>query len=201
MVYFTEQELHNNPHVLDSVRSDGYEVVVVTDQQKSELEQQIQTGGPAVRIIEQYVEEFNASFQYSFVALTSLTAQERQIFAFTPQIVALVGINSSQNPVIRISETMRLTNDYTQGVWDSHINAIVIKRSQLATLEQYAATLLHEVAHQTSGTTDATRDFERVLTKYLGLIAAQHLQARTTSTDLVPETKNRFSLSRLLGKK
>lgn len=56
----------------------------------------------------------------------------------------------------------------TDGVWDSFIPAIVIKRSKLSSLIGYAATLLHEIGHATTGAVDATRDFERVLTDYLG---------------------------------
>jgi len=38
-------------------------------------------------------------------------------------------------------------------------------------LSTYAAVLLHEAAHASSGATDATRDFENELTNYLGRTA------------------------------
>jgi antirestriction protein ArdC len=41
----------------------------------------------------------------------------------------------------------------------------------LSSLVGYAATLLHEAGHATTGTVDATREFERVLTDYLGKTA------------------------------
>jgi hypothetical protein len=41
----------------------------------------------------------------------------------------------------------------------------------------YAATLLHEVAHATTGTVDATRAFEAVLTGYLGKTSLAALKA------------------------
>ena len=66
---------------------------------------------------------------------------------------------------------MRVTTDTTEGVWDSSIQAIVIKRTKLSSLVGYAATLLHEAGHATTGTVDATREFERVLTDYLGKTA------------------------------
>jgi len=168
VAYFTEDELQSRPNILDSVKSDGYRVVVITDQQKAKLETQVQTGGPQVRTLETYVQEFNSSFEYSFVEISTLSQQERQIYGFTPKILALVGLAVSRVPTIRISETMRITTDNTQGVWDSSIPAIVIKRSKLSTLAGYAATLLHEVGHATTGAVDATREFESVLTDYLG---------------------------------
>ncbi len=47
VAYFTEEELQSRPNVLDSVRSDGYQVVVITDQQKTKLETQILIGRTA----------------------------------------------------------------------------------------------------------------------------------------------------------
>lgn len=168
VVYFTEQEIQSRPNILDNVRSDGYEVVVITEQQKSKLQAQIETGGPQVRTLEVYVQEYNASFEYKFVDLHELTREERRIYDFTPKILALVGLAPNRVPQIRISETMRVTTDDTEGVWDSSIPAIVIKRSRLSSLTGYAATLLHEVGHATTGAVDATREFEHVLTDYLG---------------------------------
>jgi hypothetical protein len=172
VAYFTETELQSSPNVLDSVRSDGYQVVVITNQQKEKLETQVLSGGPQVRTLETYVQEYNESFQYEFVDLTQLGNEERRIYDFTPAILSLIGLANDQFPKICISETMRVTTDDTEGVWDSSIQAIVIKRSKLASLVGYAATLLHEAGHATTGTVDATREFERVLTNYLGMTSA-----------------------------
>ncbi|MDE3067501.1 MAG: sensor histidine kinase [Verrucomicrobiota bacterium] len=168
VTYFTEEEIQSRPNILDSVKSDGYDVVVITDQQKAKLEAQVLTGGPQVRTVETYVHEYNSSFEYNFVGIGKLSQQERRIYEYTPKILALVGLSLNRIPEIRISETMRITTDDTQGVWDSSIPAIVIKRSKLSSLVGYAATLLHEVGHATTGAVDATREFESVLTGYLG---------------------------------
>ena len=175
VAYFTEQELQSRPNILGNVRSDGYQVVVITEQQKAKLEAQVLSGGPQVRILETYVQEYNASFQYKFVDPAKLTREERRAYDFTPKILALVGLTGSRVPQIRISETMRVTSDDTEGVWDPSIPAIVIKRSKLSSLVGYAATLLHEVGHATTGTVDATPEFERVLTSYLGKTSAEAL--------------------------
>lgn len=176
VVYFTEQELQTNPDVIGNVKSDGYEVVVITEQQKSKLDTQILTGGPQVRTFENYIQEFNTSFQYKFVDINSLNEEERRVFKLTPKIISLVGIPSYRIPAIRISETMRVTIDDTQGVWDPSIPAIIIKRSKLNSLSGYAATLLHEIGHATTGATDVSREFEHVLTEYLGKTSVIALQ-------------------------
>ena len=168
VVYFTEREVQSRPDILDNVRSDGYQVVLITEQQKSKLQAQIETGGPQVRTLEAYLQEYNASFEYKFVDLHKLTLEERRIYDFTPNILGLVGLSPKRVPQIRISETMRVTTDNTGGVWDPSIPAIVIKRTKLSSLMHYAATLLHEVGHATTGAADVTREFENVLTDYLG---------------------------------
>jgi len=168
VVYLTETQVQANPGLLDSMRSDGYQVVTVTDQQRAKLEAQALAGGPQVRLMEHYVREYNDSFQYQFLEPKQLTRDERGVLDMTPRILTLVGLQPGPVPPIRISATMRVTSDTTNGVWDPALGAIVIKRSQLASALGYAATLLHEVGHATSGAADATREFEAVLTRYLG---------------------------------
>ncbi|MGZ5483317.1 MAG: ATP-binding protein [Pyrinomonadaceae bacterium] len=171
VAYVTEQQLQYRPDILDNIRSDGYEVVVITEQQRTKLGDQVLAGGPQVRTLETYVEEYNTSFEYKFVDYRSLGREEQRVYDFTPRILGLVGVTGNRIPRIFISETMRVTSDDTEGVWDSSIPAIVIKRSKLASLIGYAATLLHETGHATTGTHDATREFESVLTGYLGRTA------------------------------
>ena len=66
---------------------------------------------------------------------------------------------------------MRESADDTGGIWDVKLREIIIKRSELATPQLYARILLHEVAHAMTGTVDCTRDFENVLSTYLGKAA------------------------------
>ena len=171
VAYVTEQELQARPNVIDNIRSDDYQVVVISDCQKAKLDEQIRTGGPQVRTLETYIREYHESFQYKFVEPAALTSQERRVFDLTPKLLALVGVTGSRAPRVRVSETMRVTNDHTGGVWDAGQQAIIIRRSQLASPVAYAGTLLHEVGHATTGTVDATREFEQVLTQYLGRAA------------------------------
>jgi hypothetical protein len=173
VVFFTESHLHSNPDILDSAKRDGLSVVLVSDQQMEKLETQARVGGPEVRTFGAYVQEYNASFQYQFVDPSTLSKSERRIFYLAPRILSLVGITKGATPQIRISETMRVTSDQTEGVWDSLLGAIVIRRTKLSSVVSFAATLLHEAAHATTGTVDATRDFENVLTTYLGFTSSK----------------------------
>lgn len=53
---------------------------------------------------------------------------------------------------------------------------IVVKRSQLRSLRDYAGTLLHELAHATSGAMDLTTLFEDELTRFLGSLSSCSLK-------------------------
>ena len=178
VIFVTEDELHSHPDVIDHARRDRLKVVIVTRPEKKKLQEQAEGGGVAVRLLEDYVAEFNESFEYSFVEPDDLSAEERAVFDRTDEILSLVGEGAEHEEGaldVRLSETLRLTRDDTEGVWDPEIQAIVIKRDRLASLTDYASTLLHEAAHATTGTHDATREFENVLTGYLGDTASTAL--------------------------
>jgi hypothetical protein len=69
------------------------------------------------------------------------------------------------------------------GVWEPDEQRIVIKRSQLQSLAEFAGTLLHEVAHATTDAPDVSEPFERELTEFLGRTAVKGLPAKVNSAD------------------
>ena len=176
VTFITERELEDNPDIVDQMRRDGYQIVLVGEAQRARLQQQVASGGPAVRTFEVYIEEYNASFQYEFVEATALTPNERATFELTAPLLALVGITGRKMPRVRISETIRADRFDSAGVWDPKEGAVIIRRTQLASPRLYAATLLHEAAHATTLTVDATREFENVLSRYLGDTGVTALQ-------------------------
>jgi hypothetical protein len=70
---------------------------------------------------------------------------------------------------------MRADRDLTLGCWDPDRREIVIHRRQLRAAATYLGTLLHEAAHALTGAADSTREFENVLTEYLGVATARLL--------------------------
>jgi hypothetical protein len=176
VIFVTEFELHRNPDIIDHARTDGLDIVIVTTAEKTKLVEQAEAGGPVTRTFERYVEEFNESFQYSFVDLEQLTGPERDVIDSAGELFGLVDVPPGREPTVLVSETMRLTKDDTDGVWDPVLKAIVIKRDQLSSRLSFAGTLLHEVAHAMTGALDATREFEMVLTEYLGKTSVKALE-------------------------
>lgn len=176
VAYVTEEELQTRPDLIGAAKSDGLQVVVITEQQKEKVEAQAAAGGPELRTLNVYAKEFNESFQYQFVEPQKLNGQERAVFDLTLPILALVDLAPPRAPKVRVSETMRITSTDTEGVWDAPLGAIVVKRSCLASAPRYAGTLLHEAAHATTGASDVSRLFEGVLTQYLGIVATKALR-------------------------
>jgi hypothetical protein len=179
VVFVTEPEVQRNPDLVDHARSDGIEVIVVTTLEKAKLVEQERAGGVATRTLETYVKEFNDSFEYTFVGEAHLSPEEQAVLNLADELCRLVGVRSK--PPVLISETMRISRDDTEGVWDRDLGAIVIRRDKLRSHKDFAATLLHEVAHATSGTVDVTREFEAVLTRYLGRTSLSAVAAKETS--------------------
>jgi hypothetical protein len=170
VAFISEAEMQVAPDVVDHMRHDGYEVILVSDAHKVKLDQQYKAGDTDLRTMEGFIAEYNESFSYEFVEPDELNEAERRIFARSAEILELIGVIGKTVPPVRISETMRVGFDSTDGVWDASLQSIVIKRNKLGSLADYAGTLLHEAAHATTGAPDVTREFEAVLTEYLGLV-------------------------------
>lgn len=172
VMYVTEREMHEHPDLVDNARRDQIEITIVSGAQRHKLDQQMEEGGPTVRTLDIYTDEYNASFEYVFVDPEELTPPERQVFELTPRLLALIGLHGKSCPPVRISETMRATLNDILGTWNRQRSEIIIKRSQLSSAAEFAGTLLHEAAHATSGKPDVTREFEEALTDYLGTTGA-----------------------------
>jgi hypothetical protein len=127
--------------------------------------------------LSEYVRQWNTSFEFKFVKPSELKNKERLIYERTGDIFSLLG---GQPPMVKdvlISETMRLEGlEEAVGVWEPREQRIVIKRSQLRSLRDYAGTLLHETAHATSRAMDLSSRFEDELTVSLGTISSNSLR-------------------------
>ena len=157
--------------------SDGYDFVVVPDTIATALRKVTDLNGKPMFDLAAYRTQWNESFTFQFVDTGQLTPSEREHFARTAAIASLADIDLNERGIdVEISETMRLTadgHDTVHGVWEPAEQRIVIRRDQLATLTDYAGTLLHELTHMTGNAADATLEFEAHLSELLGLIATK----------------------------
>jgi len=174
VVFITAQQMHANGNLVDYARADGNKVVVVPNTLAAKLRGLKDAHGQPIRDLDEFYREWDSSFTFNFVQPGQLTPAERVVFEQTNAIIGLLnskyGVRVSQ---VLISETMRVDRggyEFT-GLWRPEDRSIVIKRNQLRTLRQYAGSLLHELTHGATGTTDRTLEFEDALTRVLGGVA------------------------------
>jgi hypothetical protein len=164
--------------MVDRARNDGYTVMTIPETVKEKIRGLTDSDGKPIRDLDIYAAEWNDSFTFTFIAERDLTPAERAVFAKTSAIFALIGGKPKIVKDVLISETMRMTTfsfHEAAGVWEPASRRIIIKRNQLATLQAYAGTLLHETAHARSGASDVSEAFEAALTELLGTLASKNV--------------------------
>jgi hypothetical protein len=182
VLFVTAWQMAEDTAQLRYAREDGYRIVVVPEDIARSLGGLTDLNGKPMVDLDGYRNEWNASFSFTFIEANAMTPAEMAIFARTREISALVGADLAKRRIaVLISETMRLneTGNPVLGLWEYAERRIVIRRDQLAALARYAGTLLHEIGHMTSGTTDGTLDFEDELSRLLGVAAAAALEEGT----------------------
>jgi hypothetical protein len=173
VVFMTPSELIHASKYVDEAQKAGYQIVTIPDNVRVKISGQTDLSGNPIQDLSQFQQIWNESFQFKFISPSKLTPLERAVFDATPKILALIGGLPSNVKEIRISETMRMES-YSfveaSGLWDPP--NIIIKRTQLRSLQDYAGTLLHEIGHARSGAPDISSEFERSLTDLLGKIGS-----------------------------
>jgi len=173
------------PEIVDTARTSGYQVLTVPDNLAKKIEGITDTAGQPVTAISQFIRQHNESFQFQWIQPTQLTQTESAVWQYVDRILACVGGRPSIVSDIRISETMSsdtFSGCHTLGLWDPQNRWIILKRSLLTSLEEFAGTLLHETIHAKYGLPDVSRDFERQLTDLCGKLAARILYAKSNET-------------------
>jgi hypothetical protein len=180
VIFLTPSQLQETRDMVDRAKSDGLRVITIPENVRDKISGLQDYSGNVIRDLEGFRDEWNQSFDFKFVSPGELTKEERMIFDRTRQIAGLIGGLPGNIERILISETMRMeTMGYREaaGLWEASERTIIIKRTQLRSLRDYAATLLHEIVHAKSGTGDVSREFEDELTSMLGLISSNVLTA------------------------
>lgn len=178
IVFVTAADLTIFRDAIDHAQNDGFKIVAVPENIRNSLRGVTDLKGNPVRDLGVFQAEYAKSFEFKFVSPDKLSRSEQKIFAVREKIGSLVGGIPKKVKHVRVSETMRpdIMSGYTpQGLWDEATNSIIILRKQLASIEQFAGTLLHEIAHAKTGYSDVSRDFETALTDMLGRVAAPRL--------------------------
>lgn len=180
-LFVTAAQLVTNANAIDHARDDGLQIVTIPDNIYGAVAAARDVSGAPIRDLGVYQTEWNKSFKFDWVPVERMTVEERAVFGKADSIAGFVGGLPKHVRAIRISRTMRsdvLSGADALGLWDPESASIVIRRDQLKTLQDFAGTLLHEIAHARTGYNDMTREFEDALTTLLGLIAVAAVNAQ-----------------------
>lgn len=185
VLFLTDEEMMSAPRFVEEARASGRLIITIPSTVKEKLSGQVDTEGNAIQDLGNFVSEWNDCFEFKFISPEKLAQAERSVFEMTGRIADLVGGLPSRVQSVKISETMRPqigSFSEARGLWTG--TEIIVKRSELASVESYGSTLLHEIAHARSGETDITIGFEQELTSLLGMIASKALPRTSTDTEL-----------------
>jgi len=183
VLFLTDEEIMSAPRFVEEARANGRQIVTIPSTVKEKLSGQTDVDGNAIRDLNHFMSEWNDSFEFTFILPDNLIASEKSVFDQTKKIAALVGGLPSKVAAVKISETMRPESgnfSEASGLWTG--SDIIIKRSELVSVESYASVLLHEMAHARSGKVDVTIGFENELTSLLGKVASIALNAAFTGS-------------------
>jgi len=178
VIFLTAFELSYAAEFVQRARNDGYEIIVVPETIRRKLPSLRDAAGNPIRDLDRYRDEWQDSFQFTFVDPADFSAAERAVWDALPRIFAARGGRSRNVRDVRVSETMRLMEGRYQeavGVWEPGEGRVIVKRTQLQSLATFAGTILHELSHALSGAPDVSIEFEQQLTEELGGVVSRSI--------------------------
>jgi len=181
VLFISSPDVVRRPDLVDTARSSGFQVLTVTERLAKRIDGVSDLAGQPVMAVTEFIRQHNESFQFRWVLSDRLSPSEFAVWKHTERILGYIGGRPSQVREIRISETMSsatFSTRETEGLWDPSNGWIIVKRSQLKSLEMYAGTLLHEAIHAKYALHDVSRDFELYLTELCGKLAAEIIQGK-----------------------
>jgi hypothetical protein len=179
VLFISSSDVIQRPDLVDTARSSGFQVLTVTESLAKKLEGATDLAGQPVTAVNEFIRQHNESFQFHWVLPEQLCPSEFAVWKHTERILGYIGGRPNSVRDIRISETMRpgiSSSIESVGLWDSSNGWVIIKRTQLKSLELYAGTLLHEALHAKYALADVSRDFEHYLTELCGKLAAKIIE-------------------------
>lgn len=178
-LFITSSDVMQHPDMIDHAKNSKHEVVIIPENLKPKISGTVDLSGNPIIDIKQFIENYNDSFEFNFVAPDQLNNKEKAVYQVTPRILNLFGQMPEKVKEIRISSTMRkntFDGAETLGCWDHQTEAIVLSRKTLKSLSEYSGTLIHELIHAKTGHEDVTRAFENSLTEKIGDLCSRLLE-------------------------
>lgn len=178
-IFLTVFEVEMNPSMMDDIRRDNKEPFIIPDNLRYKIKGKSDYEGNPIIDIDQYVKDYNDSFEFDFVQESELSKSEKKVYEYMNEIINMFGKIPKTVREIKVSNNIRkdyFDNSVTLGVFDSSEELIVIHRRALKTVNSFAGTLLHELIHAKTGLPDVNREFENELTNLIGMLSSKILK-------------------------
>ena len=200
VLFVNSEEIVARPDLIEAAKSTGFQILSLPENLIRRIGGTTDVTGKPITELQAFIQQHNASFEFTWIDPNALSTPEQVNWSQRDRILELIGGRPAAVREIRISATMQ-SNTYssreTEGLWDANHGWIIIKRSELSSLESFAGTLLHEALHAKYALSDISRDFETYLTRLCGSLAA--VIVRELSSTLQRERRRGFFAS-VLGK-
>lgn len=153
----------------DIIENSEKEIVIISEGVKSKIERDISNDEYSLNTLAGFLNDYIESFVYTFIDYSELNRKEKKVYNLAIKVFEYFSCPEYLNK-LKISEVITPNQSFntTLGVYDINKDLIIVKRSQLENAEDFLGTLIHELIHALTGTTDVTRDFEIELTKVIG---------------------------------
>lgn len=181
--FVTAEELEEKPEIIDEIKNSGLEPVVVTSKLVEKMTDYNKgvDEGKQLRTATVYMQEEEKKFVPTPIDINELTDVEKEVLSKKDSILQMIGGKPPMVKSIAIVEKLYESDLFrgdVVGLWQPEEQRILIKRTQLCQIRDFAGTLLHECAHAMSRQPDVSRGFEHMLTVLLGTIAEKTLTAK-----------------------
>ena len=175
VTFVTARDMEDNPDTIDEMKISGRTPVYIPENIAAKMNE-INYSGDSRRpfvTMERFCQEEQERFNPVIISENLLTEPEKTVYRNADKILALIGGCPEAVKNIHVADKLySVENGYeTSGLWRPEKGEILIKRNQLASVECFAGTLLHECAHAVSNESDVSRGFELTLTDFLGKLA------------------------------
>jgi len=182
VVFITPYTAISQPSVIDDMKMKGFEPVVISESLINKLDDYNQDEDEdedvePILTTNKFISNMAEEKTYNFINLDNMTPSERSVYNKKDKILSLIGGLPYQVKDIKISDTLYSSEIFaeTVGLWDSALQLVIIKRCQLKDIKCFAATLIHECIHASSGHGDIDRGFEIALTDTIGQLVERAL--------------------------
>jgi hypothetical protein len=175
VLFVNSAEIVARPDLIEAAKATGFQILSVPENLTRRIGGTMDVSGKPITELQAFITQHNASFEFTWIDPSTLSAAEQINWSQRNRILELIGGRPAAVREIKISATMQpsaCSSRETEGLWDPNHGWIIIKRSELASLESLAGTLLHEALHAKYGLSDVSRDFETYLTRLCGSLAS-----------------------------